>query len=82
MNETHDYTDRVRRWGHDLSYRPGGADHSLIAQGWSAAPIKQGDYLLLSNPSYGHDTRYQIRTIRYSRDPLNQWFATLDFAPR
>lgn len=75
----HDYRNPARGWGHDISWRPL-PGHKLDASGWGAG-IRQGDYLLLSNPA-GGETRYQVEEIRYATDPKDQWFATLAFAPR
>lgn len=74
--QTHDYTRRY--WGHDLSWRVE-KDGTLNAAGWGTG-IRDGDYLLLANGD--RSTRYQVRDIRYMHDPLDQWFATLTFAPR
>jgi len=75
---THDYRDARRGWGHDLGYEPLPGDR-LRAYGWGEG-IKAGDYLLLSNGA--GETRYAVDEIRYCRDPVDMWFATLSFAPR
>jgi hypothetical protein len=89
---THDYRDNRRGWGHDISYEllPG---NRLRASGWGPSGryegvpdrrIERGDYILLSNPK-GGETRYRFTEVRYSEvigGPKDQWFATLDFAPR
>lgn len=80
MSEQHDYTRQKRGWGRDLSYTPLPGNR-LDAYGWGSG-IRVGDYLLLTNPAHGRDTRYQVESIRYMLDPPDQWFAILAFAPR
>jgi hypothetical protein len=75
---THDYT--VRTWGHDFGIshsNHGGFDVS--AYGWGEG-IRTGDYLILPNGE--RTTRYEVRAVRYMRNPRDQWFAELLFAPR
>lgn len=76
--KTHDYRNAVRRWGHDITYRPAPNDQ-LKALGWGRG-IADGDYLLLSNGK--GDTRYRVDLITYYRDPPDMWKAVLSFAPR
>jgi hypothetical protein len=76
---THDYRDRRRCWGHDITYRPINGGQTLSAQGWGRG-LNEGDYILLSNGSA--DTRYRIGGVRYSLDPEDMWTATLVFDPR
>lgn len=76
---THDYRNGTRGWGHDLGYRPL-PDNRLDAYGWGE--LREGDYLLLTNPA-GGETRYRAVEVRCpAHGPRDQWFATLDFAPR
>jgi hypothetical protein len=75
----HDYMER--EWSRDYAIdtvKDGG--HQLNAHGWGRG-IREGDYLLLANgPEAG--TRYRVKTIRYTQDPPDMWFAELRFAPR
>jgi hypothetical protein len=77
-NQTHDYRNAMRGWGHDIGYKPLPGDH-LDAYGWGEG-IRPGDFVLLSNGDA--DTRYRVAKIRYATDPHDMWFATLAFAPR
>lgn len=75
---THDYTRRG--WGHDYAIHQvieGG--RRLKASGWGHG-IAVGDHLIM--PNQQATTRYRVEAIRYVRDPTDQWFADLAFAPR
>ena len=74
--KTHDYT--IRTWGHNVNWSVKD-EVTLSANGWGTG-IRAGDYLLL--PNGDRSTRYEVREIRYMRDPRDQWFAELVFAPR
>lgn len=77
---THDYTQRY--WGHDYTWQS--VDGGLTANvlGWGIG-LRTGDYLLLPNrETPDGKTRYQIKSIRYYRDPNDMWDAKLVFAPR
>lgn len=76
---TYDYTHRA--WGHDygiLELMDGGK--RLRVYGWGEQ-IVENDFLILPN---GHDatTRYLVLNIKYTDDPPDMWFATLQFSPR
>lgn len=76
---THDYTERMRGWGHDYTFKPirGGLEGHM--QGWGNG-IREGHYLLLQNGS--GSTRYKVKRIRYLMDPEDMWEADVEFAPR
>ena len=78
-SSTRDYRDHTRTWGHDIGFEPLRGNR-LRAHGWGE--LRDGDYLLLSNPA-GGEARY--RAVEVRRPPVgpdDQWFATLEFAPR
>ena len=79
--ETHDYT--ARGWGHDYTFEPKDGGMRGRMSGWGSG-IKPGDFLLLQNKKLSgvQTTRYQIIKIDYMRDPPDQWFADVMFAPR
>jgi len=76
---THDYTSKMRGWGHDIMYTVVDEGRQLQAMGWGYN-IKRGDYILLSNEQ--RYTRYRVGDINYFRDPSDMWQATLIFDPR
>lgn len=79
---THNYTKRFRFWGHNVGYRLiKGDDERLDAWGWGEG-ISEGDYILLTNPANGEETRYQFEKISYHSNPSDMWEATLLYAPR
>jgi hypothetical protein len=79
---THNYTKRFRFWGHNFGYRLiKGDDERLDAWGWGEG-ISEGDYILLTNPANGEETRYQFEKISYHSNPSDMWEATLLYAPR
>lgn len=78
----HDYTRKKRGWGHDIHFRPIDPEGlRLDAGGWGRG-IQEGDYILITNPDSGSDTRYQVESIEYHIDPSDQWRGVLAFAPR
>lgn len=80
-NNTHDYTDRVCRWGYDIIFHPVTDDGvHAYAIGWGRG-IEPGHFILLSN---GPDrtTRYRVESIDYYRDPPDMWKGAVVFAPR
>ena len=82
MSTTHDYTKAKRRWGHDIHWSTlDNKGQRISAGGWGRG-IKQGDYLLITNPGNFEETRYQVETIEYYADPADQWHGVLSFAPR
>lgn len=82
MSKTHDYTTKKRYWGHDIHWRLlDNKGQRLDAGGWGSG-IGQGDFLLVTNPDSGHETRYQVESIEYYADPSDQWHGVLAFAPR
>ena len=76
---THDYTERMRGWGHDYTFSPRRGGLEGYMQGWGTG-IKAGDYLLLQNGT--GSTRYKVNSIRYYMDPEDMWEAEVKFAPR
>lgn len=76
--KTHDYRAPKRGWGWDIHYKPLPGNR-LRAGGWGRG-LSAGDYLLLSNPDTGAETRYRVGDDLTK--PSDQWFATLEFAPR
>lgn len=79
---THDYTRATRYYGHDIYWRPidkGGL--RLDAGGWGRG-IKPGDFILITNPKDGAESRYQVESVEYYGNPNDQWRAVLTFAPR
>ncbi len=82
MSSTHDYTNNKRRWGQAIHYRPvDSIGERLSAGGWGRG-IKQGDFILLTNPAGLAETRYQVESIDYYSNPGDQWHGVLVFAPR
>lgn len=78
----HDYTKARRGWGHDIHWRPiDQKGQRLDAGGWGSG-IKQGDFILITNPQNQAETRYQVESIDYYADPKDQWHGVLAFAPR
>lgn len=78
----HDFTEGHRYVGHDIHYKPADPEGiRLNAGGWGTG-IDEGDFILLTNPSDGHTTRYQVERITYYWEPKDQWYGTLVFAPR
>lgn len=76
--KTHDYTEP--RWGHASSIMKiidGGQRLRATGHGYG---ISKGDHLLL--PNGAEASRYRVDRIEYMRDPTDQWFADLSFAPR
>lgn len=77
-NRVHDYT--FRTWGHDyIIGRVEDGGKRLHVSGWGEG-IRAGHFILLPNGETS--TRYQVSEIKYMRDPRDQWFAVLRFAPR
>lgn len=82
MSKTHNYTNAHRYWGHDIHWRLlDSKGQRLDAGGWGGG-IKQGDFLLVTNPGNGYETRYQVESIKYYADPADQWSAVLTYSPR
>lgn len=80
---THDYTAKAKRLGHDCTFTPIYEGMRGIMTGWGpkgGPQIEVGDFLLLQNGD--KDTRYKVVSIKYHRDPLDMWSATVEFAPR
>lgn len=67
--------------GTEVCWREPRADYSLSLYGWTYAPLKVGDYLLLT-PRGGQETRYQLTQFRRECDPDDMWFGEAVFAPR
>lgn len=78
---SHDYTKSKRYWGHDIYYTPQNNGMQLNAGGWGKG-INNGDFILLTNPASGMDTRYQVDSITYEIEPSDMWRAVLIFSPR
>lgn len=82
--KTHDYTRRY--WGHDYTItdvRNRGLE--ITVMGWGCG-ISVGDYMLIigqsTEPGVNPDTRYRVKSIRYSDDPPDMWLMRCEFAPR
>lgn len=75
----HDYTRRY--WGHnvELLKKLDESGHEWRAMGFGS-DVHAQDFLILKNGE--GTTRYQIVTIEHMRDPEDQWFARIKFAPR
>lgn len=78
---THDYTRPKRCWGHDLSYTIDNKTGYLQATGWGTG-VSEGDFILLTIPETGAETRYVIAEIKHYLDPIDMWKAELHYAPR
>lgn len=81
--KTHDYS--VSDWGHTvnvMSVIDGGQRLKVYGFGKS---IRRKHFLLLRSGdarSADGKTRYRVEAIKYMRDPTDQFFADLIFAPR
>ena len=75
---THDYTRPT--WGHAVTVLAvERAGERLRVCGFGHR-VEDGDMLLLPNGE--ETTRYRVELLRRCRDPQDQWFAELSFAPR
>lgn len=92
---TWDFRDKFLRWGHNIGYECLQDGIVLKAFGWGPKieemigdvqsdyvkyKMVKDDYILLTGSA--GETRYQIKEIRYCKDPSDMFFATLEFAPR
>lgn len=76
--KTHDYSRQC--WGHAASILRVIDGGKKLRVGGHGHGISGGDFLVL--PNEGATTRYRVDRIEYMRDPTDQWFADLTFAPR
>jgi len=77
--KAHDYRDHTRRFGHDYNFDPVNGGRMAKINGWGDG-IEEGDFLVLSHPDGGLAS-YQIDSIKYARDPKDQWFARATWRP-
>lgn len=82
MSNTHDYTRAKRHFGHDIHWRPIDQEGQRLSAGGWGKGIKQGDFILITNPAGGAETRYQVESIECFSNPSDQWHGVLAFAPR
>jgi hypothetical protein len=81
--EIHDY--RTKSWGHDIAFNPIEEGLKASATGWgprSGKRIREGDFLILSNPeSRSGIAPYKVTSVEYYQDPPDRFKAKLEFAP-
>ena len=83
MPREHDFTRA--KWGHHVGVlRTLDGGRELRVTGWGSPVPERGDHLLLpdGDTGVGIAARYRVRDVRPAVAPSDQWFATLDLAPR
>lgn len=75
--KAHDY--RYERWGHKATISEVQDNGHKVKMTGFGSGICPGDVVIKKNEE--HVASYQIDTIKYYRDPPDQWIATATFAP-
>lgn len=69
-------------WGHAI-HLTDSPDNGMTwkCHGHSLVRMKVGDLVIMSRTAM-ESTRYKVTSVRYERDPPDQFFAELEFFPR